>query len=68
LHRHVETVGTPVLVEANDIAFVAVLTPMYCALLAAAASRRCRWVAGASLALGVSAICVLQSRTPSWRW
>jgi O-antigen ligase len=63
LHSHVGSVGTPILVEANDIAFVAVLAPLCCAMTVAPVSRR-RWcLAAGAIAVSVSAICVLQSRT-----
>jgi O-antigen ligase len=62
LHDHVSIVGSPLLVEANDIAIVAILAPLSVALLSIRPPRWIAAVAVGSLIAAVIAVCILRSR------
>jgi O-antigen ligase len=63
LHTRVAQVGSPILIEANDVTLLATTAPLSLALLQQNRRSGIAMLAGASLLASVGAISVLQSRT-----
>jgi O-antigen ligase len=63
VHLRVTRLGIPLLVDPNDLTFLAIIAPLSLVLLYREARQACRLIAGLSIFLSLCAACVFRSRT-----
>jgi O-antigen ligase len=63
VNLRVTRLGIPLLVDPNDLTFLAIIAPLSLVLLCREARQACRIIAGLSIFLSLCAACVFRSRT-----